>query len=252
VLNLCTNAAQAMDAGGGTLRVELSSCDVDIERARSSTTLSPGVHVRLVVSDTGPGMDDATLARIFDPFYTTRRQAGGTGLGLAIVHGIVTQLQGSVEVFSEPGKGTRFEVILPCCDPIPTSPPEELPAAAFKAGGSETVLFVDDEPSLRAIAEEALTRLGYRVFTANDGEQALALFERIGSDVDVVITDQTMPKMLGRDLAAELQKRRSDLPIVIMSGADRRADDVADRFLEKPFSLDSLARSVRTALEEST
>ncbi|MGE0622070.1 MAG: two-component regulator propeller domain-containing protein [Pseudomonadales bacterium] len=252
VLNLCTNAAQAMDATGGTLRVELSSCDIDIERARSSTTLSPGVHVRLVVSDTGPGMDDATLARIFDPFYTTRRQAGGTGLGLAIVHGIVTQLQGSVEVFSEPGKGSRFEVILPCCDSLPANLPEESPAAAFKAEGSETVLFVDDEPSLRAIAEEALTRLGYRVFTANDGEQALALFDRIGGDVDVVITDQTMPKMLGRDLAAELQKRRSDLPIVIMSGADRRADDVADRFLEKPFSLDSLARSVRTALEEST
>lgn len=251
VLNLCTNAAQAMSESGGVLRVELTPCDIDIERARSSTTLSPGAHVKLVVSDTGSGMDDPTLARAFDPFYTTRRQSGGTGLGLAIVHGIVTQLQGSVEVFSEPGKGSRFEIVLPCCDPLPADRSEESAAPAFNAEGSETVLFVDDEPSLRAIAEEALTRLGYRVFTANDGEQALALFEKIGGSVDVVITDQTMPKMLGRDLAAELQKRRSDLPIILMSGADRRAGDPADRFLEKPFTLDALSRSVRSVLEES-
>ncbi len=252
IMNLCTNAAQAMGETGGVMRLTLTPCDVDIEQARSTTILSPGPHVKLVVSDTGPGMDELTMSRVFDPFYTTRRQSGGTGLGLAIVHGIVTQMQGSVQVFSEPGQGSRFEIYLPCCE---GQAPEDVDDASerptYRARGSETVLFVDDEPDLRAIAEEALTNLGYRVFTAEDGDAALVLFDAIGSDVDVVITDQTMPNMLGRELASELKQRRPELPVILMSGADWRSGDTTNGFLEKPFTLDKLAQSIRTALSDS-
>ncbi len=251
VLNLCMNAVQAMSEEGGTLSIELSARDIDMEEARSTTTLSPGLHARLVIADTGPGMDHGTLSRIFDPFYTTRRQVGGTGLGLAIVHGIVTQLQGSISAQSEPGRGARFEIHLPCCEAEPDPESDALDQPALIARGKETVLFVDDEPDLRVIAEEALTNLGYRVFTAADGDEALALFHRIGNDLDVVITDQTMPKMLGSELAIELKRRQLALPVVLMSGADFRIGENADGFLEKPFSLDSLAQAVRSALEGS-
>lgn len=251
IMNLCTNATQAMGDAGGVLRLELMPCDVDMELARSTTILSPGLHVKLVVADTGPGMDELTQSRIFDPFYTTRRQSGGTGLGLAIVHGIVTQMHGWVQVFSEPGKGSRFEIYLPCCDGRVAEAEDESSGPAYRARGTETILFVDDEPDLRAIAEEALTNLGYRVFTAEDGDAALVLFDAIGSDVDVVITDQTMPNMLGRELASELKRRRNDLPVVLMSGADRRASDEADGFLEKPFKLNTLAQTVRSVLSGS-
>jgi PAS domain S-box-containing protein len=252
IMNICTNAAQAMSDTGGTMRLELTACDVDIELARSTTILSPGPHVKLVISDTGPGMDEQTQSRIFDPFYTTRRQSGGTGLGLAIVHGIVTQLQGWVQVFSKPGEGSRFEIYLPCCDGLASEEAGESSEPGRRARGTETILFVDDEPDLRAIAEEALTNLGYRVFTAEDGDAALILFDAIGNDVDVVITDQTMPNMLGRELAIELKKRRSGLPVILMSGADWRASDDTDGFLEKPFTLDTLAQTIRSVLSAST
>jgi CheY-like chemotaxis protein len=251
-MNICTNAAQAMSDTGGIMRLQLTSCDVDIELARSTTILSPGPHVKLVISDTGPGMDELTQSRIFDPFYTTRRQSGGTGLGLAIVHGIVTQLQGWVQVFSEPGEGSRFEIYLPCCDGLASDEAGESSEPGYRSRGTETILFVDDEPDLRAIAEEALTNLGYRVFTAEDGDAALILFDVIGDDVDVVITDQTMPNMLGRELAIELKKRRSGLPVILMSGADWRASDDTDGFLEKPFTLDTLAQTIRSVLSAST
>ncbi len=252
IMNLCTNAAQAMGEAGGVMNLSLTRCEVDVELARSTTILLPGPHVKLVVADNGPGMDEVTLSRAFDPFYTTRRQTGGTGLGLAIVHGIVTQMHGWVQVFSELGKGSRFEIYLPCCEERKSDDADDSEGPAFRAQGSETVLFVDDEPDLRAIAEEALTNLGYRVFTAEDGDAALVLFDAIGRDLDVVITDQTMPNMLGRELADELKKRRPDLPVILMSGADWRAGDATDGFLEKPFSLDKLAQTIRSALAGST
>lgn len=251
IMNLCTNAAQAMGESG-VLSLSLAPCEVDIELARSTTILSPGLHLKLVVTDTGPGMDELTLSRIFDPFYTTRRQSGGTGLGLAIVHGIVTQMQGWVQVFSEPGEGSRFEVYLPCCDGQVVEQEDEANGPGNRARGTETILFVDDEPDLRAIAEEALTNLGYRVFTAEDGDAALVLFDAIGDYLDVVVTDQTMPNMLGRELAHELKRRRSDLPVILMSGADWRAgDDTTDGFLEKPFNLNTLAQTIRSVLSGS-
>jgi len=245
VLNLCTNAAQALNESGGVLRVEVCGHHVGIEEARSSAVLVPGPHVRLSVIDNGPGMDDFTLSRIFDPFFTTRTRDEGTGLGLAVVHGIVTQLHGTVRVYSEPGEGARFDVFLPCSGEAIPAPIE--PAGSSDEGvvGSGTVLFVDDEPAVRAIGEEALTRMGYRVLTAGDGAAALEIFETAADEIDVVVTDQTMPAMLGHKLAERLKARR-DVPVVLMSGAGRPVTDAVDVFVEKPFSLAALGRAVRS------
>ncbi len=247
ILNLCTNSSQAMGADGGVLNIVVSDYSVGIEEARSWAALMPGPHVRLSVSDTGPGMDDFTLSRIFDPFFTTRIRDEGTGLGLAVVHGIVSQLRGTVQVFSEPGQGARFDIYLPCCL---EQPPDRMEGEVQQGSvrGTETVLFVDDEPSVRAIAEEALTNLGYRVITAEDGRSGLELFAEHIEEIDVVVTDQTMPKLLGHKLAEQIKIRRPDLPVVLMSGASPNSFDHVDLFIEKPFTLVGLGQAVRDVL----
>ena len=248
VLNLGTNAGQAMGEAGGVLRVSVDAHEVDIEQARSTAVLVPGPHVKIVVSDNGPGMDDFTLARIFDPFFTTRRREEGTGLGLAVVHGIVTQLKGFIEVTSEPGQGSSFTIYLPCCEEDAVDRPGKVELAVAAVSGTETVLFVDDEPAVRAIAEEALTKLGYRVFTAADGPSALELFEQIGERLDLVITDETMPVMPGHQLIRVLSERRPTLPVILMSGGGRPPDVQVQHFMDKPFTLNALARAVRNVL----
>lgn len=249
VLNLCTNAAQAMSNDGGVLNIVVCDYTVGIEEARSLSALTPGAHVRISVSDTGPGMDDFTLSRIFDPFFTTRIRDEGTGLGLAQVHGIVSQLRGTVQVFSEPGKGARFDIYLPCCSEQPLeSPAEESEPASVH--GNETVLFVDDEAPVRAIAEEALTNLGYRVLLAEDGRAGLALFLQHQDEIDVVITDQTMPNMLGHKLAEQIKNRRDSVPVILMSGAGPNKQEHVDKFVEKPFTLTGLGQAVREVLAE--
>ena len=248
VLNLGTNAGQAMGDAGGVLQVSVTAHQVDIEQARSTAVLSPGPHVKIVVTDDGPGMDDFTLARIFDPFFTTRRREEGTGLGLAVVHGIVTQLKGFVEVSSEPGRGSAFTIYLPCCDEVAVERAGEPETTEVALPGSETVLFVDDEPAVRAIAEEALTKLGYRVFTAADGASALDLIEQIGKRLDLLITDETMPGMPGHQLIRALRERRPALPVILMSGAGRPPDVQVEFFMDKPFTLNTLARAVRSVL----
>ena len=157
-----------------------------------------------------------------------------------------------MRVRSKLGEGSHFEIYLPCCLEIPLDPLDEEQTPLNSLVGNETVLFVDDEPALRSIAEEALTSLGYRVFTAEDGAAALELYESIGNSVDIVITDQTMPNMLGRQLAQHLRKRKKDLPIILMSGADWPPSDVVDYFMEKPFTIETLAKAVRSVLAESS
>jgi CheY-like chemotaxis protein len=252
VLNLCTNAAQAMSLKGGRLSVEVAPHEIGIEEARSMVVLVPGSYVRLTVSDTGPGMDDYTLDRIFDPFFTTRTRDEGTGLGLAVVHGIVTQLHGSVQVFSAPDEGTRFDVYLPRCTDLPADSPQDPARDRAALRGQETILFVDDEPSVRAIGEESLGLLGYRVLTAADGEQALAKLREHTDEIDVVVTDQTMPNLLGHQLAEAIKLERADLPVVLMSGAGRPVTDAVDCFVDKPFTLPALAQAVRSVLPETS
>ncbi len=253
VLNLCTNACQSMSEGGGTLEVHAFHWQVDTQTARESRTLQPGLHVRLVVADTGPGMDEYTRSRIYEPFFTTRMEGEGTGLGLSVVHGIVTSLKGVIDVQSQVGRGTRFEVTLPCYAEFRPVVVDEQTVSARETldddlDGSETILFVDDEPEVAQIAMEGLTQLGYTVLTAGNGEDALNLVRSNSTRIDILITDQSMPGMLGEQIAAEAKRARPGLPVLLVSGADVEPQSDVDGFLSKPYTQASLVAKIRTLL----
>jgi PAS domain S-box-containing protein len=248
VLNLCTNAAQAMGESGGTIDIHVRGVTLDIEKARSTALLEPGPHVQMTIADDGPGMDDFTLSRVFDPFFTTRRRDEGTGLGLAVVHGIVTQLQGAIEVTSSPAAGSRFDIYLPCSAEPAIEPELETGGHTGVLTGSESVLIVDDEPSVREIVDEALTRLGYHVLTAESGEQALELLDRLDYAVDLVVTDQTLPGMPGHQLAQRIRGRRADLPILLTSGSGHPDSAAIDLYIDKPFTPSTLIQAMRSVL----
>ena len=177
--------------------------------------LNDGPHVRLTVTDTGCGMDSETLAHIFDPYFTTKEVGEGTGLGLSVVHGIVKTHGGTITVESEPGKGTTFHVYFPVIEnDAETQEEDEEPLPT----GNERILFVDDEQVLLHVAEEMLKQLGYDVVTQKSSVEALELFRAEPDRFDLVITDMTMPKMTGDQLARELMKIRSDIPIILYTG----------------------------------
>ncbi len=251
VLDLAQNARDAMPQGG-VLTMETANVDVTPEDAEV-IGLEPGAFVLLAVADTGIGMDEETLGRAFEPFFTTKAATSGTGLGLATVYGVVTQTGGRVTVASEPCQGTTVRIYLPqLTEPVaPTLVPEHIPAE----GGSEHVLLVDDDETVRDLVASMLREHGYRIVTAADPLAAIVLAgeERF----DVLVTDVVMPKLNGRELATQLRKRDPDLRVVYMSGhpAGLHADDVlADEstvFLQKPFKMLELARAVRAALDQS-
>jgi len=251
IMNLCSNANQAMGEEGGILGIEVRNHVVTMDEARLSAVLIPGPHVKLIITDNGPGMDDFTLRRIFDPFFTTRRRDEGTGLGLSVVHGIITQLKGTIEVSSQLGHGSRFEITLPCCaESVKPSRDSKKPESASLAG-HETVLFVDDEAAVAAIAEEALTKLGYIVIITSDAVEALRVYAERSDQIDLVVTDQTMPNMTGRELAHQLREISPDLPIILMSGAGHIDDDAISLFLGKPFSLNELPAAIRQVMRRT-
>ncbi len=249
VVNLCTNAYQAIGESRGTIEIVVEAHDVGTEEARSNPTLVTGPHVRLCVADSGPGMDDATKTRIFDPFFTTKGPGEGTGLGLSVVHGIVTQLHGAIGVVSAPGRGSRFEVLLPrCAEPVAVAAPER--AAEGAPRGDETILFVDDEPDVQESMQALLELLGYRALTAGSGDEALKRFRQHADEIDLVITDRSMPGMMGSDLARALREIRTNLPIIMITGGatDVVPLDSISRLLRKPFSKDELGAAIRSAI----
>ena len=249
VMNLCTNAYQAIGDRGGTIEITVEPHEVGLDEARSNPALVTGPHVRFSISDTGAGMDDLTKARIFDPFFTTKRPGEGTGLGLSVVHGIVKQLAGAISVVSAPGRGSRFDVLLPrCADATPAADAERTAASAGR--GSETILFVDDEPDVQQSIQGLLELLGYRALTASSGAEALIRFKQHADEIDLVITDRTMPGMLGSDLAKELRAIRPNLPIILITGGatDTLPVDSISRLLHKPFSKDDLGAAIRSAM----
>lgn len=248
VLNLCTNAAQSMSARGGTLEVFLSRCHVDEETARRLTLARAGSYARLRVVDTGPGMDAYTLSRIFEPFFTTREQGEGTGLGLAVVHGIVGSLNGSIDVRSTVGEGTRFDVYFPHLADAQYTQISGITVSTEAPEGIETVLFVDDEKAIATIAARGLGALGYQVITAHDAAQALEKFASAQDAIDIVVTDQTMPGIHGEELARILKEQAPNLPVVLISGADHPSGPHIDGFVAKPFTTEQLAHSIRQAL----
>jgi CheY-like chemotaxis protein len=217
IMNLCTNALQAMEQRGGVLSVSLQTLELSQMEASRYVDLQPGSYQVLSVSDTGMGMDQQTLNRIFEPFFTTKGTERGTGLGLAVVHGIAHSHGGTVTVYSEPGQGSTFRVYLPVIQgPLPGKDEEQsdLPTP----GGHERILLVDDEQALVDLGRSLLERLGYRVTATNSSTEALELFKARPEAFDLVLTDYTMPHLTGLALSQEMLKIRPELPIIISTG----------------------------------
>ncbi|RPI99841.1 MAG: response regulator, partial [Candidatus Aminicenantes bacterium] len=252
VMNLCNNAAYAMRENGGVLGVSLVDVDVDAEMAAHHADLRPGPYLRLTVADTGTGMRKEILERAFDPFFTTKKPGEGSGMGLAVVHGIVKDQGGAITVYSEPGKGSAFDVFFPRVLSEESAPPAE---AGAPEPGHERILLVDDEDIQVETVKRMLERLGYRVTATKDGQVALALFQQDPGAFDLVITDQTMPHLTGLELARKILSIRRGMPVILCTGFSETVDpNVARaagirRFQLKPFSLREMAETVRSALK---
>ncbi len=255
LINLGTNAAHAMRTTGGVMEVCLESVEIPRDRGRSvPADLKPGPYVRMTVRDTGLGIDPAIMNRIFDPFFTTKAQGEGTGLGLSVVYGIVKSHGGSIAIESEVGRGSTFHVYLPRTPELERGDDRKKAPAS---GGSEHILFVDDEVVLVDMGERMLRALGYRVTAAANGPEALAIFRKNPGDFDLVITDMTMPGMTGAELSLEILKIKPGFPIILCTGfseliseGEAKALGIR-RFLMKPVFLDTLAGEIRTVLDAS-
>ncbi|MFC3735957.1 hybrid sensor histidine kinase/response regulator [Paractinoplanes deccanensis] len=253
LVNLAVNARDAMPRGGA-LTIETELQDVDENYAAGRPHLNPGRYVRMRVSDTGTGMPPEVIERAFEPFYTTKPAGQGTGLGLATVYGIVTAAGGDLNVYSEPGMGTTFTILLPTTDaaPVDTEAPAESPDDVHRHG---TILAVEDEPALRDVLLRILTGVGHQVLIAPDGPSALALAEAHEGPIDLLLTDVVMPHMLGKDLAERFAEIRPDSAVLFMSGyarpvlASQGTLDPDVTLVEKPFSKAQLLTAVQKSLE---
>jgi signal transduction histidine kinase/ActR/RegA family two-component response regulator len=253
ILNLAVNARDAMPQGG---RLTLETADVVLDEAyaQGHMEVQPGRYVSLAISDTGCGMDKATQARIFEPFFTTKGQGKGTGLGLATVFGIVKQSGGHIWVYSEPGHGSTFRILLPVVEAGARTAPAPAARAAAPSG-TETVLVVEDDAAVRAISVYALEASGYAVLQAGAGRDALRVVAEHDGPLHLLISDVIMPDMGGRMVADAVRARRPGTRVLFLSGY---TDDAVVRhgvlheevaFLQKPFTLDALARKVREVLD---
>jgi PAS domain S-box-containing protein len=249
--NLAVNARDAMP-NGGKLTIDCDNVHVDLTYAAGRAALKPGRYVRIRVTDTGTGMDAATLQRVFEPFFTTKPKGQGTGLGLATVYGIVNQAGGDISIYSEPGVGTRVHVLLPASDERPKDSAAEATPARHQA--SATILVVEDADDLREITEFILTRNGYQVITASNGPEALEVVKLRAGTVDLLLTDVVMPLMQGRELAELVAVLLPDIRILYMSGyaqpilSARGTLDDGVLLLEKPFTEPALLAKVEEAL----
>ena len=254
LMNLAVNARDAMPTGG-KLTIEIDRMHVDCAYTGRHGEIRPGRYVMLAVTDAGHGMNAETQARIFEPFFTTKEPGKGTGLGLSTVYGIVKQSGGDIWVYSEPGRGTTFKVLLPHVD---ETPQVEAPVPATVAPcGIETVLLVEDEAGVRSLARKILVRSGYTVIEASTGEQALERAAHFDGSIDVIVADCVMPGLSGPALADRLITTRPEAKVLFMSGY---TDHAAIRhglvrpgamFLQKPFTPDGLAASVRRTLDRA-
>ena len=251
LMNLVVNAKDAMP-NGGRLTIQTQNILMDESLRRGQQFIRPGNYVMLSVSDTGTGMDKETQSRIFEPFFTTKEKGKGTGLGLSTVYGIVKQSGGYVMVQSEVGHGTSFHIYLPQVQGAAEKHPAPTPAAA--AGGSETILLVEDEESVRQLVRDTLASKGYRVLEADSGEAGIAIADKHEGQIDLIITDVMMPGMSGREMVNKLNQTRPAIRILYLSGYTEDAIvsegkfESGTAFLQKPFSLQSLSKKVREVL----
>ena len=250
VFNLCLNARDAMPAGGRiTLRV--ANVDLDEEVCRQRPWARPGSYVMLAVEDSGRGMDEATLRRIFEPFFTTKKDAAATGLGLAMVHGVVQQHRALLDVESRPGEGTAFRIYWPRVDRRAAARPPALAASVLAGAG--LLILAEDDDTVRNVAQRLLEDAGYTVMAAQNGEEAVRLFEVRAGEVDLVILDLVMPVMGGLATRDEILKLRAGTPILLASGYSdapihRGPDGVEIPLLAKPFDRRTLLARVRELL----
>jgi nitrogen-specific signal transduction histidine kinase/ActR/RegA family two-component response regulator len=250
IINLAVNARDAMPTGG-KLFIETRNFELDEEYALHHPPAVPGRCVELVITDTGVGMDAQTQSHIFEPFFTTKELGKGTGLGLATVYGVVKQSGGYVWVYSEPGIGSTFKVYLPRVDEaVQKSGPGDFESTP--ARGSETILLVEDEESLRTLTRTMLEENGYAVLEARGGEEAIEIARLHGPHIDLLLTDMVMPGMNGRAVAQSLALIRPGVKIVYMSGysgfGSRGLAESGDILLSKPLTRDTLLRKLHEVL----
>jgi PAS domain S-box-containing protein len=250
ILNICINGRDAMPRGG-RLTITTANVHLEIKDVQFFVDVPPGDYVRVSVSDTGMGMDRETRERLFEPFFTTKEK--GTGLGLALAYGIIKKHGGFIQVFSEPGKGSTFEVNLLACMSDETCLKKK--DIVNLRRGTETILVVDDEPMVKDLARDVLKRYGYTVLTADGGEEAIETFQQRSGEIDAVILDMVMPAMEGREVFHRLQEIKPGVKVIVSSGYshDRDADDLLEQgargFVQKPFRIAELVRVVGEVME---
>jgi CheY-like chemotaxis protein len=257
LLNLVVNARDAMPQGG-RITIETRNATLDAADVDRYGYVIPGAYVMIVVTDTGPGIPEGLQDRIFEPFFTTKEVGKGTGLGLSTVYGIVKQSGGYIWVDSEPGKGASFRVYLPRAIELAGTDDASAAAAPSPAlGRGELLLLVEDDVSVRKLASRVLERSGYRVVTAESGDQALEITNVLADRIELVITDVVMPRMSGPELAARLHQLRPTLPVLFISGytADavvRHGLEHGVEFMQKPFTPAALTARVGQILNRSS
>jgi PAS domain S-box-containing protein len=255
MMNLCTNAGYAMKDTGGDLEVSLTDFMIGGRAQSEFPDLEPGRYLRIMVKDTGCGMDNATIERIFEPFFTTKPSGEGTGMGLAVVHGIIVGLKGALTVKSVVGEGTAFHVVLPVVEQQAAEEAGE--AETLGDGSGRTVLFVDDENAVAQMAVKMLRALGYAPAIATDGEEALSMLKQSPQIYDLVITDLSMPGIGGRELALAVKELRPELPVILCTGFNQQyteAEALREGFadmIQKPIIMRQLADAIAAALDRA-
>ncbi|MDM8538172.1 response regulator [Desulfobacterales bacterium HSG17] len=253
MMNLCTNASQAMQDTGGTLKIDVVTAFLNKEAAENYINLSAGNHIKITVSDSGPGIEPDVIDKIFDPYFTTKEFGAGSGMGLAVVHGIVKNHNGAIFVDSTPEEGATFNIFFPIIDELPEP---EIEIQEDIPQGTESILFVDDEEPIANMMGRTLERLGYQIEVRLNPVEVLELFKAKPDSFDLVITDMTMPQMTGAKLAEKLKEIRADIPVIICTGHsaiinEEKANQLGiDGFVMKPVSKSKIARAIRDVLDK--
>ena len=257
LMNLCTNAWHAMDAGRGRIEIQVDSVVLGEEASRIDADLSPGRYARLSVQDSGQGMDAITRERVFEPFFTTKEVGEGTGLGLSVVHGIMRDYQGAITVDSQPGSGTSFHLYFPAADAAAEAAGARPAPAPSPQGRGQQVLYLDDDESLVLLVKRTLERNGYRVAGYTDSAEALRALAADPGRFDLVVTDYSMPGMSGLDVAREVARIRPGLPVAVTTGyitdelRERAPQAGVRELIYKPDSAEDLCETVQRLLEKA-